>query len=90
MGIWLTFVILHLLAAFQTIHHGHHHVTDDDIGYVYLGQLQTFFSVAGSKNAVFVAKQSADERAHVGIVVYDQCNGIGLVSRDMLFRIQLC
>ena len=63
---------LQAAAAFEAVHHWHHHVADDDIGHGHHGTTQAFLSVASSDDLVLIGKKGAHHLAHVGIVIDDE------------------
>ena len=66
-------------AAFQSVHDGHHHIADDDVGHRFLCLAQTFFAIGGTEDTILVGQQCAQEETDVGIVVDDERDGLGLV-----------
>ena len=77
-------VFLDVLAEFQSVHHGHHHVRHNQVGHLFVGHLQSFLSVSSLADVVFVFEYMPQVGAYVGIVVHDeQCVAV-VVGRNVV------
>lgn len=62
-------VPLHVLAELQTVHHGHHHVGDNQVGHYLVGYVEALLAVLSLVDDVLGRQNGAQEDAYVGIVV---------------------
>ena len=79
-------VLFHLLAEFQTVHHGHHHVRHDKVGHMLACHVQSRFAVLGLQHTVFALKDGLQIGADIGIVIDDEHRGRILVGLDISSR----
>ena len=63
------------MAEFKSVHDGHHHVADDDVGHLLPGLLQSVFAVVGFEHDISVFKDFSQIGQDVGIVIDDEDGG---------------
>ena len=68
----------------EAVHHRHHHIAHNKIGYAFTGEPQSALPVAGLQYIVAADKQSAQVLTHVCIVVNNEHGGqfVALVAQD--------
>ena len=63
-------VFLDALTELVSVHAGHHDIAHDDVGLVFPGQLQSFFSVGGRHHLLEVLFQNFFQKlCHLGVVI---------------------
>ena len=76
---------LQLSATLQSIHHRHHHITDNNIRYILHGHFYSRMTVRSLYRYVLISKQRLHITTHIGIVVNHQDTRLAFI-RFHLFR----
>ena len=63
---------LDALTEFQTVHHRHHHIGDDQVGHDFVSQGEALFSIGSLTDLVLVLQNGAQVGADICIIVDNQ------------------
>ena len=63
---------LDALTEFQTVHHGHHHIGDNQVGYDFISQSKPLLPIGSLTDLVLVMQNGAQVGADICIIVDNQ------------------
>ena len=65
-------VLLDTMHHRQSVHHGHHHIGDNEVGHLLLGNLQSLFAIGSLQHGVVAAEDAYKEGAKVVVIFHYQ------------------
>ena len=70
-------------ATFQSVHYGHHHIADNEIGHILDSQPHPLFTVRGCNYVVVGPHQLTDKELNIPVIVDNEDNGLVLIEGNV-------